>query len=783
MALDTNAKKFKYSLTFKILCVVLCCVTALSACVLTAGLIPAGVKKYDGDSFTDWTETSDFRYRLSDTVIGVVGTSLFTPGTTFYNEQMKSVDAELKNTAESDAVDSVYNDIMRAVEEWKIDSETFYLEDLNFLEDPCATVTLKNYGDYTYVFEYGGKLKLSQLKAIISKDYEEYFIPSVKNSVENNYSSNYNIDFADELSFSLEIDNKVVDKNADINAESIKKKDTYFVISDGKIQDSKGISPNTLEGIVKSDKNLFNTSGYTLYVYIDTEGNNWYARYLDLFNAVDKISQMFYILCAVDLLCIVASFALAFCYFGITGRKEEDEPSGIWLVDRIPFEIQLGAVGGLIFGGWCLFYNVTEMLYPLELCVVTFVLFCLEVWGLVFGLCSSTARYAHSERKFYKHLLTYWVLFAIYKAFEFIFKMCKKLVLKAKANSKFFKYTPHQLGRNTVKYVILYFVGNMLAMVSNLFLYFLSVFSGVFAYIPLGILVTIGIIAANFAIIKKVVSYVKDLDMIIDASSRHTDIGADLDALPESLRVLAESMKYTNAELQQAVAKAVKDERLRTELITNVSHDLKTPLTSIITYVDLLSKCDIDDEKAKEYIAVLDEKGSKLKRLIDDLIEASKVTTGNITVNISPMNLSELCLQATVDSQADFEKAGLELIVKQGEKPVNVLADGAKAFRIIENLLSNAKKYSAKASRVYVSVYEDREWGVFEIKNISAQPLDISPDELTERFVRGDKSRNQDGNGLGLSIAKELCKAQNGILQIAIDGDLFKAKVLLPKNK
>ena len=172
-----------------------------------------------------------------------------------------------------------------------------------------------------------------------------------------------------------------------------------------------------------------------------------------------------------------------------------------------------------------------------------------------------------------------------------------------------------------------------------------------------------------------------------------------------------------------------------------------------------------------------------MNKLIEDLIEASKVTSGNITINASPLNLAELSLQATVDVQSDFEKAGLELVIKDCQNAPVIFADGAKTFRIIENLLSNARKYSAVHSRVYINVYKEGTYGVFEVKNISAQALDISPDELTERFVRGDKSRNQEGNGLGLSIAKELCRAQNGNLEIIIDGDLFKAKVKLPLNK
>lgn len=337
---------------------------------------------------------------------------------------------------------------------------------------------------------------------------------------------------------------------------------------------------------------------------------------------------------------------------------------------------------------------------------------------------------------------------------------------------KAFTYKPKTVKTKSILLTVLWFAVNLLVMG----IAYLCAYDA----IPVSILILLADAIVNTLVLIKVIRYLADLDTIIDAFSQHQEPVVDIDSLPKSLQLLSESMKYTNTELQNAVAKAVKDERLRSELITNVSHDLKTPLTSIITYVDLLSKCDIDDPKALEYIAVLDDKGAKLKRLIEDLIEASKVTSGNVSVNLTTINLSELCLQSTVDAQPDFEKAGLDLIVKDCEKPPVISADGAKTFRIIENLLSNARKYSAKASRVYVDVYSQNGYGIFEIKNISAQALDISPDELTERFVRGDKSRNQEGNGLGLSIAKELCKLQNGELELIIDGDLFKARVKLP---
>ena len=395
-------------------------------------------------------------------------------------------------------------------------------------------------------------------------------------------------------------------------------------------------------------------------------------------------------------------------------------------------------------------------------------------WAGLFMVCCSAARNINSDRKFYKHLLTFWIGYAIWKAASFIAALTAKTYKKIENSiSDTFAYKPTRFKRNVILLACLWLLANVL-------LIFFGMLFAVAGIPAITVIAIILLIVGNYLTLKKVAQYIKNLDLIIDASSRHEDVMLDFETLDNSLRILAEGMRYTNAELQNAINKAVKDERLRTELITNVSHDLKTPLTSIITYVDLLSKCDIKDEKAQEYIKVLDEKGYKLKRLIDDLIEASKVTSGNITINPSVMNLSELCLQATVDAQSEFEKAGLELIVKQGEKPVIVFADGTKTNRIIENLLSNARKYSAKASRVYVNVYEENNMGVFEIKNISARALDITPEELTERFVRGDESRSEEGNGLGLSIAKELASLQNGRLELSIDGDLFKAKVILP---
>ena len=260
---------------------------------------------------------------------------------------------------------------------------------------------------------------------------------------------------------------------------------------------------------------------------------------------------------------------------------------------------------------------------------------------------------------------------------------------------------------------------------------------------------------------------------------RQTNLGVFRAYLTAYLR----SLPYTNQELHNAVDQAVRDERLKTELITNVSHDLKTPITSIITYTDLLSKCPQSDEKAKEYMAVLTEKSTKLARLVEDLIEASKLSSGNITLHPMVLDLGELTAQAIGEYQKEFEENRLQLVLDPDLPRVQAFADGSKTYRVLENLLQNAKKYSAVDSRVYVRVYKQGDFGVFEIKNISAEPLNISPQELTQRFVRGDASRTKEGNGLGLSIAQELCSAQQGKLELLIDGDLFKARGYLPQPK
>ena len=244
--------------------------------------------------------------------------------------------------------------------------------------------------------------------------------------------------------------------------------------------------------------------------------------------------------------------------------------------------------------------------------------------------------------------------------------------------------------------------------------------------------------------------------------------------------ILKEMAVYINdiaGGFSNAIQESLKSERLKTELITNVSHDIKTPLTSIINYVDLLKKEDIQNEKAKEYIEILDKKSQRLKKLTEDLVEASKVSSGNVKLKIEIINLKELLNQTTGEFEDRFESRKLKIEMNLPETDIKIQADNRYMYRIIENIFSNITKYALEGSRVYIDLENIENKIHLSIKNISQDKLNISADELMQRFVRGDRSRYTEGSGLGLSIAKSLTELQGGEFSISIDGDLFKVEI------
>lgn len=271
-------------------------------------------------------------------------------------------------------------------------------------------------------------------------------------------------------------------------------------------------------------------------------------------------------------------------------------------------------------------------------------------------------------------------------------------------------------------------------------------------------------------------------ELILEGLKRITDGELQYKIPTEKLtgeqQQMAEYINHIGEGLDAAVENSLKNERMKTELITNVSHDLKTPLTSIINYIDLLKRENPQDPKIQNYIAVLEDKAQRLKTLTEDVVEASKASTGNISLEMTELNFVELIHQVVGEFEEKFQEKNLTMVVHFDEEEAMICADGRRLWRVLENVFGNVVKYAMENTRVYAEVNISRPEVQFSLKNISAQPLNITAEELTERFVRGDGSRNTEGSGLGLSIAQSLTELQGGEFKVYVDGDLFKVTII-----
>lgn len=245
--------------------------------------------------------------------------------------------------------------------------------------------------------------------------------------------------------------------------------------------------------------------------------------------------------------------------------------------------------------------------------------------------------------------------------------------------------------------------------------------------------------------------------------------------------MMAERVNSIGEGLDAALEESMKNERLKTDLITNVSHDIKTPLTSIINYIDLLKMEDLKDPRIQRYLEVLEEKAQRLKTLTEDVVEASKVSSGNITLEIMNINLVEMIQQTSGEFEEKFKAGNLEEVRSLPEEEVIIRADGRRMWRVLENIYNNAAKYAMKGTRIYADLRVQDTTVIFSLKNVSEHPLNFTADELTERFLRGDVSRSTEGSGLGLSIAKSLTIMQGGTFELYLDGDLFKVTITFPR--
>ncbi|PKM56079.1 MAG: hypothetical protein CVV00_01425 [Firmicutes bacterium HGW-Firmicutes-5] len=297
-------------------------------------------------------------------------------------------------------------------------------------------------------------------------------------------------------------------------------------------------------------------------------------------------------------------------------------------------------------------------------------------------------------------------------------------------------------------------------------------------------------IAFNIIVLLFVNERIRTLNLMMHATKErvngHINYPLETKSLTKEFREWGEELNQQQIGMEKALEEAMKGERMKTELITNVTHDLKNPLTSIINYVDLLKNEEIDSEDVKNYLQILEEKSLRLKSLIEQLVEASKASSGNVEIDLESLDAYVLLQQVIGEYEEAFADKGLIMVMDEPIPPFMIEGDGRLLHRVMDNLMANVAKYALENTRVYISFIDEEKNGshvAIEIKNISKEALNMAPELLTERFIRGDRSRHTEGNGLGLSIAKSLSEAMGASLDISIDGDLFKATLTFPLVK
>lgn len=444
------------------------------------------------------------------------------------------------------------------------------------------------------------------------------------------------------------------------------------------------------------------------------------------------------------LISVMVLIAIAIYLFWAIGHKEGKKEISLNAMDQIPYEI----ISVISFNIVAIALTIITNAFDIYIHYVVIILYMISyligyiacaIWGV------TTIKRIKAK--------TFWKSFLSYKIIRWFYHKTKKFISemdrKTSSSKKVFWY---YWGFVVISIVLASMIGTGISLIL-LGVFWLWVFY-------------------------RLRKYNRQQDEIKEALQKiyegKTEIYLDNQELEGVLKEMAVYINDIAGGFSNAIEESLKSERLKTELITNVSHDIKTPLTSIINYVDLLKKEEIPNEKIKEYIEILDKKSYRLKKLTEDLVEASKVSSGNVKLNIEEINLKELIHQSIGEFKDRLEERNLKIEVSMPEEVIKIKADNRYMYRVIENLFSNVTKYALEGSRVYIDMKTEKNKIELSVKNISKDKLNISSDELMQRFVRGDKSRYTEGSGLGLSIAKSLTELQGGEFTIYIDGDLFK---------
>ena len=529
----------------------------------------------------------------------------------------------------------------------------------------------------------------------------------------------------------------------------LKTEKTNWSYQDGNIMTNiNTINQESAKYITSSYYSVDNFEGYEVYSNIDPStlsySNSLYVQQTvyNIFKGHENLPTYLIPLSTISIIVMIVYLIWA------TGHERGKEGIALNSIDKISYEI-ISIVIMFVIGMMMSFALASiETQIPQKILVSVFLLCyligyaCLAVW------VSTTIRRLKAKQ-FIRSFLTY--------------KVCRWI--KVTLEKIFRKVTDKQ---NTNRKITIIYWGFVA----------ISIILACFLWSGIGFLILISFwIWAYY----KLLQYNKKLQKINEALRNiyegNPNVKLNEEELEGTLKIMAKYINDIAGGFTNAIEQSLKSERLKTELITNVSHDIKTPLTSIINYVDLLKKEDIQNAQIEQYIAVLDKKSQRLKKLIEDLVEASKVSSGNVKLNMEVINVKELLNQTIGEFEDKLEKKNLKIEMDLPNENVLIKADNRYLYRVIENVFSNISKYALEGSRVYIKLEKQKEEVYLEFKNISKDKLNISAEELMQRFVRGDKSRYTEGSGLGLSIAESLTELQGGKFKIDIDGDLFKVEI------
>ena len=456
-----------------------------------------------------------------------------------------------------------------------------------------------------------------------------------------------------------------------------------------------------------------------------------------------------------------AALALFVYLLFVTGRRPEDEEVHLATIDRLPVEVNvvlfwsvLGLAGGLNIA---LMEEIANGSSEMTFLLMPSVAFLTAAFAFALELTLSLVRIV-KNRSFARQC---WCVRFVCWCRRGVRESTRKLM--------------HLLTRDyKTRNVLLLFFGYtvVLALLATVF----GAEGGSFLAFVLGIA---WFLASGYFLARRIHGF----ERIVDALHRMRggDMEYRLTDMPEGVfAAMAEDINSLGDGMQAAVQNEIRAERMKTELITNVSHDLKTPLTSILSYADLLCQMELTPEEANDYAKIIHQKGLRLKNLTSDLFEISKVRSGVEQMNCERLDAATLVRQALAEQEKAIQTSGLALKVTLPEKELPIRADGRKMSRVLENLIGNCVKYSLHGTRVFISLAERDGQAVLEVKNTANYEMDFAPDEITERFVRGDAARSTEGSGLGLAIAKSYTEACGGAFEVTVDGDLFKVRIAFP---